>query len=132
MAQNPVVSQSVAIRDPDNTTRALKPNADGSLSIGPSGGGKYATVAPSVTAQVLGTTGAIGDYLASLTIVVATAATAQVQITDGAGGAITVFPNNPGGGVGTYTVPINAKSTSGAWKVTTGAGVSVIATGSFT
>jgi hypothetical protein len=132
MSQTPVISLSVAIRDPDSTTHALKPNADGSLSVGPSGGGKYATVAASQTNQILGTIGAIGDYLGSLTVVVATPATAQVQIKDGANAAITVFPNSPGGGISTYTVPINAKSISGAWQVTTGAGVSVIATGNFT
>jgi hypothetical protein len=94
--------------------------------------GEYETVAASATAQVLGTTGAAGDYHDSLVIVVETAATAQVQITDGAGSAITIFPNSPGGGIGTYVIPIKAKSVSGAWKVTTGAGASVIATGNFT
>jgi hypothetical protein len=94
--------------------------------------GEYETVAASQTDQVMGTTGAIGDFLASLVCVVATAATAQVQIKDGAGSAITVLPNSPGGGVGTYTIQVNLRSLAGAWKVTTGAGVSVIATGNFT
>ena len=92
----------------------------------------YETVAASQTDQVLGNVGAPGDYIDTLVCVVATAATAQVQIKDGGGNAITVLPNSPGGGVGTYTIPIHAKSQAGAWKVTTGAGVSVIATGSFT
>lgn len=92
----------------------------------------YETVAASQTAQALGATGATGDYLEGLTIVVATAATAQVQIKDGAGSNISVFPNSPGGGVGTYYVPVKARSTAGAWQVTTGAGSSVIATGDFT
>lgn len=128
MASNQPISQSVAIRDPDNL-RALRVNPDGSLNVG---GTNYEAVAASATAQVLGTAGAAGDYLEALLCVVATAATAQVQITDGAGSAITVFPNSPGGGIGSYSIPIGAKSASGAWKVTTGAGVSVIATGSFT
>lgn len=92
----------------------------------------YETVAASQTDQVLGATGAAGDYLEGLTIVVATAATAQVQLQDGAGSAFTVFPNSPGPGVGTYYVPIKAKSAAGAWSVTTGAGSSVVASGSFT
>lgn len=96
------------------------------------GGGEYETVAASQSDQVLGATGATGDYLDGLLCVVATAATAQVQIKDGGGSAITVFPNSPGGGVGSYFVPIMAKSSAGAWKVTTGAGVSVLATGNFT
>jgi hypothetical protein len=92
----------------------------------------YETVAASQTDQVLGVTGGTGDFLHTLIIVVATAATSQVQIKDGAGAAITVFPNSPGGGVGTYTIELNVVSTGGSWKVTTGAGVSVIAVGRFT
>ncbi len=51
---------------------------------------------------------------------------------DGADAAIVVFPNSPGGGVGTYTIPLGLQSKTGAWQVTTGAGVAVIATGRFT
>lgn len=94
--------------------------------------GEYETVAASQTDQVLGATGASGDYLTRLICVVATAATAQVQIKDGAGSAITVLPNSPGGGVGTYTIEIGLKATGAGWKVTTAAGVSVIAVGDFT
>ncbi|MBZ9888947.1 hypothetical protein LB559_13440 [Mesorhizobium sp. BR1-1-3] len=97
-----------------------------------SSNGEFETVAASQTDQVMGAAGAIGDVLASLVCVVATAATAQVQIKDGAGSAITVLPNSPGGGVGTYTILLNLRSLAGAWKITTGAGVSVIATGNFT
>lgn len=97
-----------------------------------SSNGEFETVAASQTDQVMGAAGAIGDVLASLICVVATAATAQVQIKDGAGSAITVLPNSPGGGVGTYTILLNLRSLAGAWKITTGAGVSVIATGNFT
>lgn len=95
-------------------------------------GGDYETVAASQTDQVLGPTGAAGDWLEGLTIVVATAATAQVQIKDGGGSAITVFPSSPGSGIGTYYVPIKARSTSGSWKVTTLAGSTVFASGNFT
>ncbi len=102
--------------------------------VGPSSGA-YETVAAGQTSQVLGATGAAGDYIEGLLCVVVTAATAQVQIADGNGSAITVFPNSPGGGVGSYYVPIGAvcvNGTSPGWKVTTGAGVSVFATGRFT
>lgn len=94
--------------------------------------GEYETVAAGQTDQSLGATGGAGDYLEGLICVVATAATSQVQIKDGAGSAITVLPNNIGGGIGTYSVPIGLKSVSGAWKITTAAGVSVIAVGNFT
>jgi hypothetical protein len=92
----------------------------------------YETVAASQSNQALGVTGGVGDFLHRLVIVVATAATAQVQIKDGSGSAITVFPNSPGGGIGTYSVEFNIVSTSGAWQVTTGAGSSVVAIGRFT
>ena len=75
--------------------------------------------------------GAIGDYISHLVVVVATAATAQVQIKDGSGSAVTVFPNSPGGGIGTYVIPSLGASLAGEWKITTGAGVSVIARGRF-
>ena len=91
----------------------------------------YETVAASQTAQVLGNAGAVGDFLDTLTIVVATAATAAVSILDNTT-SISVFPNSPGGGIGTYVIPIKLRSKLGPWKVTTGAGVSVIASGSFT
>lgn len=97
-----------------------------------SGGNEYETVAASQTNQALGATGATGDYVEGLLCVVSTAATSQVQIKDGSGSAITVLPNNVGGGVGSYYVPLGLTSTSGAWQVTTAAGVAVIATGDFT
>jgi hypothetical protein len=93
--------------------------------------GRYETVAASQTDQVLGAAGSKGDYLERLICVVATAATAQTQIQDGSGTEITVLPNSPGGGVGTYVIEIGAYSLNGAWSVTTGAGVSVIAVGKF-
>lgn len=92
---------------------------------------EYETVAAGQTDQALGATGGAGDFLEGLLCVVSTAATSQVQIKDGAGSAITVLPNAVGGGIGSYYVPINARSASGAWSVTTAAGVEVFATGNF-
>lgn len=95
--------------------------------------GKYETVAASQSAQVLGATGAVGDVLERLICVVATTATSQVQITDGNGSAITVLPNAVAA-VGTYVIEcdmVAVNPTTPGWKVTTGAGVSVIAVGAF-
>lgn len=92
----------------------------------------YETVAASQTDQALGGAGGVGDFLHKLVIVVATAATAATSIKDGAGSAISIMPNSPGGGVGVYVVELNIVSTAGAWSVTTGAGVSVIGIGRFT
>ena len=92
----------------------------------------YKTVAAGQTDAVLGfTVGAVGDYMEELILVVVTAATAAVSVKDGGGAAISVFPNSPGGGVGTYRVPGLGASKVGAWTITTGAGVSVIARGRF-
>lgn len=96
-----------------------------------SGGSEYETVAASQTNQVLGTVGAAGDLLSSLICIVTVSLTAQVQIKDGADAAITIFPNSPGGGIGTYTIPVGLLSRSGGWQITTGAGVAVIACGVF-
>lgn len=97
-----------------------------------SGDDQYETVAASQTDQALGATGAAGDYLKRLVITVATAATAAISIKDGSGSSISILPNSPGGGVGVYVVDLGITSTSGAWKVTTGAGSTVVAIGSFT
>jgi len=92
---------------------------------------QYEHVAVSQTNQVLGGTGAAGDYIHRLVCTVATAATAQVQIKDGSGAAHTVLSNSPGGGIGVYNIEMNVVSRNGAWQVTTGAGVEVLAIGVF-
>lgn len=115
-----------------NTGALVVVNPDGSL-IGGAAAGEYETVAASQTAQVLGTTGAIGDTLDGLLVVPGTTSPGVVTILDGAtsipvfvGGASSVSTLIP------FWVQIGAKSVSGAWKVTTGANVSVFATGDFT
>jgi len=90
---------------------------------------QYENVAASQTNQVMGGSGAAGDYLHKLVCVVSTAATSQVQIKDGSGTAFTVLPSLPGGGIGTYVLELNMVSSSGAWQVTTAAGVAVTAVG---
>jgi len=95
---------------------------------------QYEHVAVSQTAQVLGGTGAVGDYIHRLICTVSTAATGNVLIVDGTGAGIlthTILPASPGGGIGVYNIEINAASQNGAWKVTTGAGVEVMAVGIF-
>ena len=92
----------------------------------------YETVAASQTDQALGPAGAAGDYLDRLIIKVNTAATATVDIQDGAGTAIPIMPASPGGGIGVYVVELKVYSRAGAWSVTTGAGATVLAIGNFT
>jgi hypothetical protein len=87
----------------------------GPVAIGPGGGGQ-------------------GDYLSHITIVPASVSPGVVTITDGSGSAITVFAGGASSlsSLAPFTVAIGAKSTSGAWKITTGASVSAIAVGQFT
>jgi hypothetical protein len=92
---------------------------------------QYEHVAASQTLQTLGGTGAAGDYIHRLVCTVTTAATASVVIKDGSGSTHTVLPNSPGGGIGNYNIEMNAVSRNGAWQVTTGAGVEVLAIGVF-
>ncbi len=97
-------------------------------------GRNYATVAASQTTQSLGGAGALGDYLEILWVVPASTSPGVVQIKDGSGTAITVFT----GGVGSVLdlrpqpVVLGINSVTGAWQITTGANVSVVATGQFT
>lgn len=110
------------------TTAGLPVSATGAAS-------KYETVAASQSAQVLGATGAVGDYLAGLLIVPATIAAGNVSITDGDGSAISVFVTGTLPSLTPIWLPLGIKcvnATTPGWKVTTGANVSVIGTGSFT
>ena len=95
-------------------------------------GHDYETIAASQTAQVLGGAGAKGNIIEKLIIIPATTSPGAVTLIDNAT-SIVVFP----GGATSVTelkpivVDISAISVSGAWKVTTGANVSVIAIGKF-
>lgn len=91
---------------------------------------QYETVAVSQTGQVLGGTGATGDYLHRLIISNITVATASVTILDGAT-SIVIQTGAAGLVAGIYSVELNMRSTSGAWSVTTGAGCTVIGVGIF-
>lgn len=93
--------------------------------------GRYEAVAAGQTAQVLGVNGATGDYLNSVIVIPATVAPGAVTIIDGVtnvvvttAGTATVLP-------GVFEIPVKAFSTTGSWKITTGANVSVLATGRF-
>ena len=91
---------------------------------------QYEHVAASQTAQVLGGTGATGDYLHRLICTVSTSATGGVSIVDGSTSHV-ILPASAGTGVNIYNIEVNAISRNGAWKVTTGAGVEVLAIGIF-
>jgi hypothetical protein len=93
---------------------------------------QYEHVPVSQTAQVLGSTGAVGDYLHRIICTVSTAATGNVVILDGTGFSHTILPALAGTGINVYNIEINAISRNGPWKITTGAGVEVLTIGIFT
>ena len=130
------------IIDGDGTSRAMRVWDESGASTGPYSfvpvlGGdlnaEYETVAASQTAQVLGPTGATGDYIAGILVVPATTSPGNVLLLDNAT-SITVFT---GGATSVsnlvpFFIPLGMKSVSGAWKITTGANVSCIGIGNFT
>lgn len=94
-------------------------------------GTRYETVAASQTAQVLGPNGAAGDYIKSLVIIPATTGAGNVALLDNTT-SISVFVTGTLADLAPITIPLGMHSVSGAWKITTGANVSVIAIGDFT
>ena len=91
-------------------------------------GTTYETVAASQTAQVLGGSGAVGDTIIRLIVTVNTALTSTVTILDNAT-SIAIMPATTA--VGVYSIDLGVQSVSGPWKVTTGAGATVVAVGNF-
>jgi hypothetical protein len=97
------------------------------------GAGEYETVAASQTNQVLGPTGGAGDFLSHVVVSPTTVspqaftiydnATALVSFAGGASSLSNLVP---------FTIYIGATSSSGAFKVTTGTGLSLTAFGDFT
>ena len=90
---------------------------------------QYETVAVSQTGQVLGGTGATGDYVQRLIINTITVATAGVTLIDGS--TSIVIQTAASGVIGVQSVEIGVASVTGAWKITTGAGATVVAVGIF-
>lgn len=91
----------------------------------------YETVAKSQTAQVLGPTGAMGDYLERLIIIPETTAAGTIALLDGST-SMNVFISGTLADLSPIVLEMNMHSAEGAWKVTTGDNVHVIAVGAFT
>jgi hypothetical protein len=91
----------------------------------------YETVAASQTASALGSTGATGDYLSHVVLQPAAVGAGTTTILDNAT-VIYTFTSGTLADLRPITVPIGAKSVNGAWKITTGASMAVLAVGKFT
>lgn len=104
--------------------------ASASLSVVQSGM-EYETVAAAQTAQVLGATGATGDFLSHVILQPAATNAGTTTILDN---ATVIFTYTAGtlADLRPIVVPFGLFSVSGAWKVTTGASMAVIGIGDFT
>lgn len=98
-----------------------------------SGDDEYETVAASQTEQVLGATGAAGDYIKRIVVIPASTSPGNVLLLDNAT-SITVFTGGASSvaDLKSFSLELGMRSVSGAWKITTGGNVSVIAVGDFT
>lgn len=92
---------------------------------------EYETVAAGQTAQVLGATGAVGDYLSHVVLQPATTAAGTTTILDNAT-VIFTFTTGTLADLRPIVVPIGCFSISGAWKITTGANIAAVGVGNFT
>jgi len=93
----------------------------------------YETVNLSSTAQVLGGTGAIGDYIEGVLVQPITTSAGTITLIDNVtsielftGGANSLVDLKP------FYIPLGIVSASGPWKLSTGANVRCIAIGRFT
>lgn len=92
---------------------------------------KYELIAAGQSTQALGATGKAGDILDHLIIVPETTGAGTVAIKDGSDTAINVLVTGTLSNLTPITVYLGVKSLNGAWQVTTGANVHVIAVGRF-
>jgi D-alanyl-D-alanine carboxypeptidase len=91
----------------------------------------YEHVAKSQTTQALGAAGAKGDILQRIIVVPETTAAGTIAIKDGALDAVNVFVAGTLTNLQTFVIELGARSVSGAWQITTGDNVHVIAVGKF-
>jgi hypothetical protein len=118
------------------TTNAGAATVKGGIAV-VNGGSFYQAVAASQTATVLqSSTGAAGDYLSHCDIYPTSTSPGVVTVFDNANAAATNVIAFPGGASSLsnlvpFPIPVGAVSTAGAWKVTTGANVSVVCYGKF-
>src|SRR5262245_56751793 len=94
--------------------------------------GEYEAVAAGSTDQVLGNNGSKGDYLKKLIVIPATVAPGAITVKDNnttimttTAGTATVIPS-------VFEINVDAYSTLGQWKISTGTNVSLLAVGAFT
>lgn len=128
-ARNLAVATRSYVLNANGTYDRTRGDVNGAWVTPPS---NYETVAASQTAQALGATGATGDYIDKLIIIPATTAPGVVTLLDNATSIAIWLGGTVGADLKPFVIELGMKSVSGAWKVTTGANVSVIGVGRFT
>jgi hypothetical protein len=124
---------TVAVDQATNAGAALVKGGVGVVN----GGSFYQAVAASQTATVLqSSTGAIGDYLSHCVLYPTSTSPGVVTVFDNTNAAGTSAILFPGGAsslsnLAPIAIPVGSNSVSGAWKVTTGASISVVCYGKF-
>ena len=95
----------------------------------------YTQINASQSAATLGSAGALGDHLDTIIIIPLTASPGAVSLQDGTQTAVTLFAGSGLLGSLADPIPVQLKldvvSQYGAWKVTTGSNVAVLAIGEF-
>ncbi len=121
------------------TNSAIPAQTTNAVNIGAvtNAGSTYKTVAAGQTGQILGSTGAIGDYLSHCVIYPTTTTPGVVTVFDDATGAAANVIAFPGGAssvsnLAPISIPVGAVSITGEWRVTTGANLVVTCYGKFT
>ena len=108
---------------------------DATTIAGAPPGRTYNTIAASQTAQALtgGGGGAAGDYLSHCVVVPTSTTPGVVTIADNAT-AVVGFPGGASSisNLVPFTIPVGSVSVNGAWKITSGANLSVTCVGKFT
>jgi hypothetical protein len=94
--------------------------------------GLYETVAAGSTNQVLGPTGATGDYIARVILIPTTTATGQVLLIDNATSIVIFQGATWAAGLLPFVIELGMYSVSGSWRITTGVNITCIAIGRFT
>lgn len=94
----------------------------------------YTSVAASSATTLMGSSGAIGDYLDTLNIVPASVSPGAVTISDGTSAAMTVFAGGTTSlsNLVPFQLSVGAVARGAGWHVTTNSSVSVISIGTFT
>jgi len=98
------------------------------------GDAEYEYVEALASAQALGASGTAGDYLKRLVLIPTSVNPGGVSIKDGSASAISVFAGGTSAvaDLKSWTIDLGLESVNGAWQITTGTAIAVLACGDFT